>query len=59
MAIRRGLDHGLRTDHAAAAGLVFDDDRAAQRGAQLLGQQAGGDVHTTTGTEGNDDGDVA
>ena len=55
VAVRRRLGHGLRRDHAAAAGDVLDDERLAQGAAELLGDGAGDEVHAAARLHGGDD----
>lgn len=55
VAIGRGTRHLLHGRHAAAAGLVVDDDRAAQQAREFVGRGARDDVRRAARHEGHDE----
>ena len=57
VAVGRRAGHQRSTHAAAGARLVLDDDRAAEQGRHLAGQQAAEDVGRAAGCVGHDDGD--
>ena len=46
--VRRSCSNGLRRDHAAGTGTLFNDDRLAERVADLRAEQARDDIRAGT-----------
>jgi hypothetical protein len=57
VAIRRGLGHGIGSNHRARAGAVLDDDRLPERFLQVRLQQPRQDVLCRAGLRRHDDAD--
>ena len=54
VAVGRSGRHRMRADRAARAGAIFDHDRLAKRGAELVGDRARDDIAGAACRVGND-----